>query len=443
MYDVLPDIPRWCTALAEILACCTYIFLYRSDFSKPKLIVAMSIMSLGQFSLQFLAGILPIQFWIVGMGLNMLYMYLFLLSLSGLEVKFSIYIFFKAFVLSEFLASFVWLTFVTTFLNTPLSNANFTLVYVLVGYGITFSIVFLIERKLMAHGVLNEVDTNEILTFAFITTTVFAMSNIGFLLSDTRYHLGNSLAIHIIRALVDFNGVCVLFLLQLQKNDRYLKEELNKVETFFNSRQYEKYKTFKENNELVNQKLHDLKHQVYLIKTEENEKARDKYLDEVLDDLQRMSVNIETGNPVLDSILTNKNTYCIEQKIIFSCFADGKLLDFMDTMDICSIFGNGLDNAIESVLKENDLEKRLINLKVVEQGGFILIKFENFSEKKPTFIDGMPLTTKKDTSLHGYGLKIMRYIANKYNGSITINYDDSWFIVKMLLPKTQAKREKF
>ena len=49
--------------------------------------------------------------------------------------------------------------------------------------------------------------------------------------------------------------------------------------------------------------------------------------------------------------LQRKSLYCNKHGIIFTCVADGTLLDFMDVMDICSIFGNALDNAIECEMK--------------------------------------------------------------------------------------------
>lgn len=65
----------------------------------------------------------------------------------------------------------------------------------------------------------------------------------------------------------------------------------------------------------------------------------------------------KTGNKVLDTVLTTKSLYCNKHGIIFTCVADGTLLDFMDVMDICSIFGNALDNAIECEMKIPEKEK--------------------------------------------------------------------------------------
>ena len=59
----------------------------------------------------------------------------------------------------------------------------------------------------------------------------------------------------------------------------------------------------------------------------------------------------KTGNEVLDTILTSKSLYCQQHGITLTCVADGAALDFMDTMDLCSLFGNALDNAIEGTAK--------------------------------------------------------------------------------------------
>lgn len=78
----------------------------------------------------------------------------------------------------------------------------------------------------------------------------------------------------------------------------------------------------------------------------------------------------KTGNEVLDTILTSKSLYCQQHGITLTCVADGAALDFMDTMDLCSLFGNALDNAIESVEKLPDSEQRLIHLVVARQKSF-------------------------------------------------------------------------
>ena len=106
----------------------------------------------------------------------------------------------------------------------------------------------------------------------------------------------------------------------------------------------------------------------------------------------------------------------------------------METMDICSIFGNALDNAIESVLKIDDKEKRLIHVTVSKQKAFLMICIENYFEDKLKFSNGQLETTKKDSNFHGYGIKSIRYTVNKYDGAVDIDSKDNWFNLRILIP---------
>jgi sensor histidine kinase regulating citrate/malate metabolism len=114
---------------------------------------------------------------------------------------------------------------------------------------------------------------------------------------------------------------------------------------------------------------------------------------------------------------------------------DGALLDFLNAMDICSIFGNALDNAIESVLKITNKEKRLIHITVTQQKSFLLIRFENYYEGDLKYQDrGVLATTKKEKGFHGYGIKSIRYTVQKYGGAVDIAAQNNWFDLEILIP---------
>lgn len=149
------------------------------------------------------------------------------------------------------------------------------------------------------------------------------------------------------------------------------------------------------------------------------------------------SATISTGNAILDTILTSKNAICIENGITFTCFADGKQLDNMDAMDICSLFGNALDNAIEAVKKIPDKEKRLIELRVAKKALFLVISLRNITFEKLAFENDLPITTKARKDLHGYGLKSIALITEKYQGTMTITMDENWFSLKVIIPVTE------
>ena len=124
----------------------------------------------------------------------------------------------------------------------------------------------------------------------------------------------------------------------------------------------------------------------------------------------------------------------MKNHISMTSVVDGTLFDFMDVMDICSIFGNALDNAIECEKKIKDREKRLIHVSAFSQRNFLIIRFENYCENDLKFDAELPTTTKEDSQFHGYGLKSLRYTVRKYGGEVDINVQDNWFELKILIP---------
>ena len=153
--------------------------------------------------------------------------------------------------------------------------------------------------------------------------------------------------------------------------------------------------------------------------------------------VQRYSAQQHTGNPVLDVILTTKERTCADRGITFTAVADGSLLDGMSSMDIASLFGNALDNAIEATLKLPNPEQRLIKLALFEQNHFIVIRVENYYDSRLSKdADGNLRTTKRDDQhRHGFGVKSIRHIAQQYGGEVTIRTDNHWFVLTALIPR--------
>lgn len=150
-------------------------------------------------------------------------------------------------------------------------------------------------------------------------------------------------------------------------------------------------------------------------------------------EIKRYEAQNKTGNEALDVFLTAKSIQCQNAGITLTCVADGKELDFLKPTDISVLFGNALDNAFESAEKIADSEKRLIHLSVARQKQFVRIRIENCCEGEIHFADGLPVTGK-DARYHGYGMKSIRSIVKKNNGSMTIKVQDGWFELRILLP---------
>ena len=149
---------------------------------------------------------------------------------------------------------------------------------------------------------------------------------------------------------------------------------------------------------------------------------------------------VQTGNGALDVVLTEKSFRCEQGRISFSCMLDGSLFDFMAAADIYSLFGNALDNAIESVAGEPE-DHRFISMKAGRQGNLIFLHMENSCAAQLTFVDGLPVTTKTDSpGYHGYGVKSIRFLAEKYGGYAKMTLEDSVFALDVFLAVPQEEK---
>ena len=66
--------------------------------------------------------------------------------------------------------------------------------------------------------------------------------------------------------------------------------------------------------------------------------------------------------------------------------------------------------------------------------GFLVTRCENYCPNPPVFENGLPVTTKADRVYHRYGLKSIRYTAEKYGGSMAVEASDGWSQLTLLLP---------
>lgn len=231
---------------------------------------------------------------------------------------------------------------------------------------------------------------------------------------------------------VMFDMICCLFLLMLQceivRNQK--EQESNAIMQHLLYQQKQQMKLSQETIDLINVKCHDIKNQIATLGNNipEDELADFKRAIDIYD------TAFKSGNEVLDVLLMEKFMQCENKKIRLDCMIDGELLSFMKKSDVYALFGNAIDNAIEAVDKINDEEKRCINIRVKKSRGMILIHVENQYLGELSFEEGLPQTTKKDKRYHGFGMKSIRMIVEKYHGFLSAGSKDNIFSLDILLP---------
>lgn len=196
------------------------------------------------------------------------------------------------------------------------------------------------------------------------------------------------------------------------------------------------HETMKANIELINIKCHDLKKEIGYLKDKAGESMKGQYIAELENVVVTFDDAVKCGNKTLDVVLTEKRILCRKYGIAISYIVDGPLLAFMDEMDIYSLMTNALDNAIESVRKADDKEKRVISVKIAEVNSFVSAVVENWYGEAIEFDgNGLPKTNKGNQSYHGFGMKSIRAIVKKYGGHMTIETANQIFSLALMFPK--------
>lgn len=437
MTDVIVNVPRLFTAVAEWVICLLHILFLKKRFGGVKRVLYIVAGLILQVAYQYIAGLLPLYLWIPGIIGAYALMFLFIYFVCDIPVLSAGYWSIQAFIIAEFAASLEWQLyyfFLTNFGSVAFFSTNlFETLFCMFIYLIIFVLLFFLESRYMRNKTVLDVRRRDILSVSGIVLIVFVVSNLSFIDIDTPFTGRYELEIFYIRTLVDLCGVILLYTHREQKLWMHAKAEIGALQNVLN-RQYEQYCASKENIELLNRKYHDLKHQIAVIRAEPNSKKRSEYLEQMEKGIKMYETQYQTGNHVLDIVLTSKSITCVEHNINFTCVADGSLLKFMEVMDICSIFGNALDNAIENVKNIADPQKRLIKLAVYSQNDLLLISLGNYYESVLKYDNGDLITTKGDNFNHGYGIKSIKITAAKYNGTVTISTDNNWFGLSVLIP---------
>ena len=240
---------------------------------------------------------------------------------------------------------------------------------------------------------------------------------------------------------VQFYCITLLYLQSALFKKSSMRKELETIQLLWHQ-QKGQYQLSKETIELINHKCHDLKHQVQAIRAVKDEKERETYLEKIEKSVQIYSAIVRTGNEILDTILTEKSLICENSGIHINCVADGSLLAFMNPVDLYTLFGNALDNAIEAVRKLESKEKRVIDIMLYERQSFLMLQIVNPMCGEVKFEDGLPLTTKAKNGYHGYGMKSMLHTIQKYEGHLTTEVKNGCFYFNVMLPLERDSNKK-
>lgn len=426
----LTEIPRLYTGIAEWAACTIYVLNLKRKLKGPSLAAVMCAACLLQCGVQLAAGTFPKSLWIPGMLLAIGLMQVYFMITCEVTAGSAGYYCVRSFILAEFTASLEWQLYYNAVLSTQISEMWLDILVFFTVFVAVFGGAYFLERK---HIRKETITLKELLFVTATGATVFFVSNLSFVYSNSPFSSQITKEIFNIRTLVDLSGLVILFAYHILRQEMQVKYDLEAMRNILQS-QYSQYRKSGESIEMVNRKYHDLKHQIAVLRAEQDSEKRLAFLDEMESEIRTYEAQNKTGNSVVDTILTGKSMTCQRHEIELTSVVDGKLLNFIHVMDICTILGNALDNAIECAIQIEEKEKRLIHVEVLSKKDFVVLRFENYFEGNIQFENNQPATTKANKEYHGYGIKSIKYTVKKYNGWVTIDTKDNWFKLNVVIP---------
>ena len=223
-----------------------------------------------------------------------------------------------------------------------------------------------------------------------------------------------------------------MMLFMYAKNVLYLREQeqRDKVQIAQLQQQYAYYQDKLKDEERIRSIYHDLKNHLLVMESRQNTEATRQMAETLRAQIADYEDYVHTGNEFLDIILKDKAAKAREKQIDFSAMVDFHGIDFMEPLDISTIFGNAIDNAIEA--SENLPEyKRLITVKAERVRDMLLITIENNTQPGNHLTEG---TTKKERFVHGFGIPNIKKAVEKYGGQCSFQQEERVYRLKILIP---------
>ena len=265
-----------------------------------------------------------------------------------------------------------------------------------------------------------------------LLTTVFIFT-ILFFMSDVYMHLNLGVAgdrLHYIVSTVLPAAGIMTFL--YAKNTMYLRaqEQRDKMQIVQLQQQFAYYQEKMKDEERIRSIYHDLKNHLLVMENRQNTEETRQMAETLRSQIADYEDYVHTGNEFLDIILKDKAAKAREKQIDFSAMVDFHGIDFMEPLDISTIFGNAIDNAIEA--SENLPEyKRLITVKAERVRDMLLITIENNTQPGNHLTEG---TTKKDRFVHGFGIPNIKKAVERYSGQCSFQQEERVYRLKILIP---------
>lgn len=198
----------------------------------------------------------------------------------------------------------------------------------------------------------------------------------------------------------------------------------------------EKYfDAIEQSQEEIRRFSHDMKNHLLQIRYLEDVGAIHEYLDDIIEDVEKISYVRISSNRMLNLIVSKYSAICEKKRIKFDVQVKLASLNYIKDVDLSAILNNLLDNAVEAAEKcENGYIEVSIFSKNSNFDGIII---KNSCEKEPVHINERLITSKADKLFHGLGINIVKRVLKKYDAIYDWQYhaEKKLFETGIVFPK--------
>lgn len=259
---------------------------------------------------------------------------------------------------------------------------------------------------------------------------------ISFIISSLMWNLfrgqeGTKPIFLIIFLLIALLNVLLYILMSKMQRDNKIKEEYKLLKSNISAQEKLALETMERYSEVRTLK-HDMKHYLTiaaeLISSGKTEEAK-SYIESVLNEkIAPAGTVVNTGSAVVDAVINNKILLCSKKGIAVKCVIDTQFESSND-VDISILLSNLLDNAINGC----NLSAPHIELVISKVKSMTYIAVKNSIAESVLLNNPDFKTDKKDKSAHGFGIKSIKQIAHKYDGSIEFKEENGMFAAEVWL----------
>ena len=194
------------------------------------------------------------------------------------------------------------------------------------------------------------------------------------------------------------------------------------------------YKMLAEQYKQSERLRHDMKNHIIALSALSRNKEWEK-IDDYLGNMEGIVLGDGgdmTGNKAVDALLYQKHKQAEEENIKWECDVQIPKGCCINEFDLCVLFGNILDNALEACGRMQRDACRFINIQAKTVKKCFLLEVKNSMDSTEKYTEGF--TNKDNSQEHGIGLLNVGDVANKYNGAVHTEAENGIFIISILMP---------